>query len=118
MAVTLHGGILLAQLQWTRMSANSPIWKTTLAPHIKIDQQDQLFVAPTTPKTPKSQKRRMHADANADPEAEEAEADAHSLIRARVPNGKPWNPMEGFNLTAGPGSYNIARGTMRSNSNA
>jgi hypothetical protein len=28
------------------------------------------------------------------------------LIRARVPNGKPWHPMEGFNLTTAPETGN------------
>ena len=64
------------------------MWQATLPANIQIDSQDQLYY--TLPNA-------AHAG-----RASGADGGARPLIRARIPNGKPWNPLDGFNLTAAP----------------
>ena len=74
---TLHGGVLLQGLQWAAAprSTSLPLLPAgtqvaTLPEGISIDPQDQLYLGDTP------------------------------LVRARTPNGRPWQPLDGFNLTA------------------
>ena len=71
---TLHGGILLTDLTWTtpppRLGLPSATLQAKLPPGINVDPQDQLYL------------------------------DGLPLVRARTPNGRPWIPLDGFNLTA------------------
>ena len=71
--VTLHGGVLLSahKLPWSASSKVSGAWETTLPAGIEVDSQDQLYLG------------------------------GEPLVRARLPNGRPWLPLDGFNLTAG-----------------
>ena len=82
---TLHGGILLDDLNITWSAAPralglpSTTLVATLPAAISIDPQDQLYVGDTP------------------------------LVRARTPNGRPWLPLDGFNLTA---AFDAECGTM------
>ena len=82
---TLHGGILLdgLNLTWTAvpraLGLPPATLMVTLPATISIDPQDQLYVGATP------------------------------LVRARTPNGRPWLPLDGFNLTA---AFDAECGTM------
>ena len=74
----LHGGVLLSgegpagRLAWTRASeAGGLAFRAEIPDTISINPQDQLFLGDMM------------------------------LVRARIPNGRPWIPLDGFNLTAG-----------------
>eukprot|EP00756_Hemistasia_phaeocysticola_P003782 Hpha_TRINITY_DN12449_c0_g1::TRINITY_DN12449_c0_g1_i1::g.42998::m.42998 len=75
-AARLHGGTLLRNLNWSPANRTalpyvpSGTLVATLPAGISIDPQDQLFLG------------------------------GAPLVRARTPNGRPWMPLDGFNLTA------------------
>jgi hypothetical protein len=78
--VTLHGGIALPHLNWTHWVAGGvAAWRASLPSGIDIDSQDQLYFGGTP------------------------------LVRARIPNGRPWLPLDGFNLTAGNATATITK---------
>ena len=73
----LHGGMLLSgegpagRLEWRRASeAGGKAFRAEIPETISINPQDQLFLGDIM------------------------------LVRARIPNGRPWLAMDGFNLTA------------------
>jgi hypothetical protein len=75
------GGVPIKGLSWTPAGTGFPagVLKATMpqgAAAPVIDAQDQIFLSDTAGRR-------------------------HALVRARTPNGKPWVPMEGFNLTVG-----------------
>lgn len=67
------GGVPLSGLSWALVAPGSGYptnaWRTTVPGVVSFDVQDQLFL------------QRV------------------PLVRARTPNGKPWIPLDGFNLT-------------------
>ena len=65
------GGVPLANLTWAPATALGlkGVYMTTLPGHVEIDVQDQLFLG------------------------------GAPLVRGRTPNGKPWIPQDGYNLT-------------------
>ncbi len=70
--VVLHGGVLLSKQQLTWSQGAVPgSFQTKLPVGVEVDVMDQLFLQ------------------------------GAPLIRARLPNGRPWRPLDGFNLTAG-----------------
>ena len=60
----------------------SQVWEAKLPADVQVDVQDQLY----------------YYSVGGQP----GTAADVPLIRARVPNGKPWHPLEGFNLTTAP----------------
>ena len=70
------------QLNLTWAPAAGGAMRATLPAGIEIDSQDQLF----------------HA--------------GQPLVRARIPNGRPWLPLDGFNLTAGNATAAMAAATL------
>ena len=75
---------MASDLAWKKAAgsgATTGVWQTTLPANIQVDVQDQLYYSTASPSSA--------------PVAE-------PLIRARLPNGRPWNPMDGFNLTTAP----------------
>eukprot|EP00039_Didymoeca_costata_P024282 m.9868 g.9868 ORF g.9868 m.9868 type:complete len:1044 (+) comp4155_c0_seq1:84-3215(+) len=70
--VSLKGGMLLEGLSWEQAGASFPpkTFVTSVPEGIQFDTQDQLFI------------------------------NDFPLIRARTPNGKPWIPLDGFNLSS------------------
>jgi hypothetical protein len=70
--VVLHGGVLLSKQQLAWSQGVVPgSFQTVLPVGVEVDVMDQLFLQ------------------------------GAPLIRARLPNGRPWRPLDGFNLTAG-----------------
>jgi hypothetical protein len=97
--VSFIGGLPLKNLSWAPAGSSFPAgaFKATLPAGFSIDVQDQLFL-------------------NRIP-----------LVRARTPNGKPWIPLDGFNLStmglpgelSGPPQYKQCTGhRQRSSSSA
>eukprot|EP00756_Hemistasia_phaeocysticola_P061759 Hpha_TRINITY_DN5172_c0_g1::TRINITY_DN5172_c0_g1_i1::g.193094::m.193094 len=75
--VRFVGGANLSGLVWEPASTSSGqpafppgVMKTTLPPGVSIDAQDQLYMR-----------------------------DGRPLVRARTPNGRPWMPLDGYNLS-------------------
>jgi hypothetical protein len=72
------GGVVLEGLSWAAAGGAFPsgVMKAVVPGAVAFDSQDQLFVTG-------------------------ADGKRHPLVRARTPNGKPWLPLDGFNLTVG-----------------
>lgn len=83
--VILTGGFDLnvgLSLSWAQAASPAGALVAKLPPHFTPpDAQDQLFI------------------------------DGVPMVRARVPNGRPWIPMDGFNLTAGA-NYTVVNSSM------
>ena len=93
---TLHGGVVFSDLAWTPSSTIQNAWTTTLPPNTSISPMDQVFAVPKSIRTTQKQQHKTSGFSSI-----AAAAATIPLVRARFPNGKPWIPMDGFNLTAG-----------------
>ena len=75
-------GGIQLDLTWGPAAGARGAMRATLPAGVEIDSQDQLFRA------------------------------GQPLVRARIPNGRPWLPLDGFNLTAGNASAAMAGATL------
>ena len=70
------GGLPLGNLSWAPADLGVPgVMKTKIHGTVEVDSQDQLLLF------------------------DSASGKEHLLVRGRTPNGKPWIPQDGFNLT-------------------
>jgi hypothetical protein len=73
------GGVALKGLRFAAAGAGLPVGvlKASVPGNVSVDVQDQLFLLPPGP----------------------GGGDMVPLVRGRTPNGRPWIPLDGFNLT-------------------